>query len=146
MSPNERITEWQKEGSIRQFSIQSDSLVLRLLDIIIFDICVISTYIESTDSTIMHSSRCDQTLVWCDIHRYGAGNSCNSNINKNHIAETAFIKQLLLTVHSIDTYWTTARTERLRPSMLAQGSDSVSVADIFTTQVWCEYVFLVLTE
>ena len=65
---------------------------------------VISTYIESTDSTIMHSSRCDQTLVWCDIHRYGAGNSCNSNINKNYIAEIAFIKQLLLTVHSIDTY------------------------------------------
>lgn len=74
MSPNERITEWQKEGSRRQFSIQPDQLVLRLLHIIIFDICVISTYIESTDSTIMHSSWCDQTLVWCDIHRYGAGN------------------------------------------------------------------------
>ena len=68
------------------------------------------------------------------------------HINKNYIAEIAFIKQLLLTVHSIDTYWTTARTEKLRLSILAQGSDSVSVADIFTTQVWCEYVFLVLTE
>ena len=46
MSRNERITEWQKEGSQRQFSIQPDPLVLRLLHIIIFDICVISTYIE----------------------------------------------------------------------------------------------------